>query len=75
MNADARERAPRNRIIGVKEGETGRYGGRLVKIDKPVSLGDVLNRDRGRGVLEGAENGLEKSGGDDEGVGGRLGKR
>ena len=45
MSAETtRKRASRNRTIILNNGETGKYGERLVKVGKPVSPGDILNK-------------------------------
>ena len=45
MSADTtRKRASRNRTISLRNGETGKYGERLVKVGKPVSVDDILNK-------------------------------
>lgn len=43
-NDTTRQRAPRNRTVGLSEIELAKYKERLVKIDKPVSVGEVLNK-------------------------------
>lgn len=54
------ERAPRNRKVSTKGSETSRYREWLVRVDNPVSLGDVLNRDRWLGVFGENEETMEK---------------
>ena len=39
-----KQRAPRNRTIEVSDSERDKYSKRLVKIDKPVCVDDVLNK-------------------------------
>ena len=40
---DNKERAPRNRTITLKEEEKAKYQQRLLRLDKPVNLQEVLN--------------------------------
>ena len=40
----AKQRSPRNRTIALSESEQARHQKKLVKIDKPVSVAEILNK-------------------------------
>ena len=52
INDTIRQRAPRNRTIELNDREREKYKKRLVKINKPVSINDVLNKTIQQDVFE-----------------------
>src|SRR3989338_1203870 len=48
----AKKRAPRNRTITLSDSEKAKYKSRLIKISKPVSLDEILNKTIHQDIFE-----------------------